>query len=177
MEHGRWVLALACVGTAGWLDWRSRRIPNWLTLSALLLGFGFNTVAGGWRGAGAAFLGAILMLGLLLPFVLLRAMGAGDWKLMGALGSILGPIQILLVFLGTIFITGIMAVVQVVRVKRVRATFANMWELVRGFFVYGLGPHPVIRLDNPQQLTLPYGVAVAAATVLCYGAGLALSRF
>lgn len=177
MEHGRWILALTFVGLAGWIDWRSRKIPNWLTVPALLVGLGFNTVASGWPGTRSGLLGALLMLALLLPLVLLRALGAGDWKLMGALGAFLGPAQVLLVFVGTIFVTGLMAFIQVIRLKRVRKTLANMGELVRSFFVYGLVPHPVIRLDNPQQLSLPYGVAVAAATALCYGAGLALTGF
>jgi Flp pilus assembly protein protease CpaA len=103
--------------------------------------------------------------------------GAGDWKLMGALGSFLGPVLVFLVFVGTIFVTGLMAAVQVIRLKRVRTTLVNMGELVWGLLVYGLAPHPVIRLDNPHQLSLPYGVAVAAATALCYGAGLALTGF
>jgi len=177
MEHARWILALAFVGVAGWTDWRSRRIPNWLTVPALFVGLGFNAAVGGWAGAGSALLGTLLMLALLLPLVFLRALGAGDWKLMGALGAFLGPVQIFLVFVGTIFVTGIMAIIQVIRVKRVKTTLVNMGELLRGFFVYGLAPHPVIRLDNPQQLSLPYGIAVAAATALCYGAGLALSGF
>ncbi|HLE82386.1 MAG TPA: A24 family peptidase [Dehalococcoidia bacterium] len=177
MEHGRWILALTFVALAGWIDWRSRRIPNWLTVPALFIGLGFNTAVGGWVGAKSGLLGALLMLALLLPLVLLRALGAGDWKLMGALGSFLGPALIFLVFVGTIFVTGMMALIQVIRLRRVRTTLVNMGELVRGFFVYGLAPHPVIRLDNPQQLSLPYGVAVAAATALCYGAGLALTGF
>ena len=177
MEHARWILALTFVALAGWIDWRSRRIPNWLTVPALFIGLGFNTAVGGWVGAKSGLLGALLMLALLLPLVLLRALGAGDWKLMGALGSFLGPALIFLVFVGTIFVTGMMALIQVIRLRRVRTTLVNMGELVRGFFVYGLAPHPVIRLDNPQQLSLPYGVAVAAATALCYGAGLALTGF
>jgi prepilin peptidase CpaA len=177
MEHARWILALTFVAVAAWIDWRSRRIPNWLTVPALFVGLLFNTVAGGCPGAWSALLGTLLMLAVLLPFVHLRAMGAGDWKLMGALGSFLGPVLVFLVFVGTIFVTGLMAAVQVIRLKRVRTTLVNMGELVWGLLVYGLAPHPVIRLDNPHQLSLPYGVAVAAATALCYGAGLALAGF
>jgi hypothetical protein len=44
---------------------------------------------------------------------------------------------------------------------------------VRGFFVFGLKPHPEINLENPAASTLPFGVAVAAATLLCCGAVLA----
>jgi len=76
---------------AGVTDFRSRRIPNWLTLPGLIVGVGLNTVAGGWSGLKLSLLGAGLGLLLLLPFVLLRSLGAGDWKLAGALGAFVGP--------------------------------------------------------------------------------------
>jgi hypothetical protein len=61
-----------------------------------------------------------------------------------------------------------------VRADRVKTTLLNVWELIKGFFVYGLVPHPVIRVDNPKQLSLPYGVAAAGAMVACYLVGLFL---
>lgn len=178
MMHGViWIVALGFVGWAGWLDWHSRRIPNWLTVPGLAVGLGTNTAAWGWHGTKAALGGASLALALLLPLVLLRSLGAGDWKLMGALGAFLGSKQILLVLLGTIFITGIMAIVQIIWQKRVKTTLANLWVLVHGFFVFGLRPHPVITLDNPGLLTLPFGTAAAVATMICYGAKWTLGNF
>lgn len=44
----------------------------------------------------------------------------------------------------------------------------NMYVLVRGFLSFGLRKNPEISLDNPGLLKLPFGVAVAAATVICY---------
>ena len=171
MQDAIWMLALVLAGWAGWLDWRSRRIPNWLTVSALLVGLTANTVAGGWDGTKVALGGAGLALGLLFPFVLLRGIGAGDWKLMGALGAFLGPREILLILLVSILIAGIMAVLQTVRAKRLGTTLGNAWELIRGSAIFGLRPHPVITLDNPGLLSLPFGVAVALATMISYGAG------
>lgn len=162
-----WICALAFVIWAGWLDWRSRRIPNWLTVPGLALGLGTNTVAWGWAGTKTAFAGAGLALGLLLPLVLLRSLGAGDWKLMGALGAFLGPRQIFLVLVTTIFIAGAMAVAQTIRQKRVKETLVNLKELLYAFFVFGPSRHAVISLDNPGLMTLPFGVAVAIATVIC----------
>ena len=76
---------------AGWSDWRFRRIPNWLTVPGLLLGVAVNSLVWGWAGARSSLLGALLGLALLLPFVMVRSLGAGDWKLVGALGAFLGP--------------------------------------------------------------------------------------
>jgi prepilin peptidase CpaA len=163
-----WMLALALVLSAAWTDWRTRKIPNWLTVPALLLGLTVHSVIAGWPGAKTSFEGAGLALGLLLPPVLLRGLGAGDWKLMGALGAFLGPVLLLCVLLGSVLVSGLMAVVEVMRTRRVKATMRNLYVLVRGFLSFGLRKNPEISLDNPGLLKLPFGVAVAAATVICY---------
>ena len=69
-----------------WIRWRWRRIPNWLTVPATLAAIALHSIAAGWSGARLSLLGAALGLGLLLPFVLIRRLGAGDWTLVGGLG-------------------------------------------------------------------------------------------
>src|SRR5438477_5906014 len=162
-----WTLTLALTISAALLDWRSRRIPNWLTVPGLLSGVTLHTALHGWHGLRFSLSGAGLALLLLLPLVLLRALGAGDWKLMGAVGAFLGWQLFLYVMFGSIFASGIMAVVQVYRAGRVMETLRNMVTLVKGFFAFGLKKHPQISLDNPRLLKLPFGVAVAAATIVC----------
>ncbi len=168
MQNTVWFLTLLFVLTAGWIDWRSRRIPNWLTVSGLLAGIAANTFRFGMAGSRTALSGAGLMLALLLPVVLLRGLGAGDWKLMGAPGALLGPKQVVLVLLFAIFIGGCMALALMIRHRQVTRTLNNLWELVQGFFILGIRPNPSITLDNPELLKLPFGVAVALATVTCF---------
>jgi prepilin peptidase CpaA len=170
MPNGQiiWILTLALTVSAALLDWRSRRIPNWLTVPGFLLGIALHAVLNGTHGLRFALAGSGLALILLLPLVALRALGAGDWKLMGAVGAFLGWKLFLFVLVGSIFASGIMAIVQVYRVGRVMETLRNMWTLVRGFFAFGLKKNPQISLDNPRLLKLPFGVAVAAATVVCF---------
>src|SRR5580658_313071 len=163
-----WAFTLAVAIVAAWSDWRTRRIPNWLTVAGVILGVGLHTVIAGRRGAAASLEGVGLALGLLLPLVLLRALGAGDWKLMGALGAFLGPVLLLCVLVASILVSGLMAVVEVMRTHRVKSTMRNLFVLVRGFLSFGLRKNPEISLDNPGLLKLPFGVAVAAATVICY---------
>lgn len=163
-----WVMLLVYTIAAGVLDWRSRRIPNWLTVPGLLSGVAVHTVLNGWHGTVFAILGAGLALVILLPLVALRALGAGDWKLMGVVGAFLGWRLFLFVLLGSILASGIMAVVQMCRAGRVMETLRNVVTLVRGFFAFGLKKHPQISLDNPRLLKLPFGVAVAAATLVCF---------
>jgi prepilin peptidase CpaA len=163
-----WMLALALVLSAAWMDCRTRKIPNWLTVPALLIGFTVHIMIAGWPGAKTSLEGAGVALGLLLPLVLLRGLGAGDWKLMGALGAFLGPVLLLFVLLGSVLVAGLMGIVQVMRTRRVKETMRNLSVLVRGFLSFGLRKNPQISLDNPGLLKLPFGVAVAAATVICY---------
>jgi prepilin peptidase CpaA len=162
-------MALALAVWAGWTDWRSRRIPNWLTVPAFFIGVGAHWMVAGGKGAVFSMSGAAIALFLLFPFVLLRALGAGDWKLMGALGAFLGAQVTFLVLFGTVLITGIMGVVQITRLRKWRETLANMWELILVFLSFGCRVHPKINLDNPGALSLPFGTAAAFSTLVCYG--------
>src|SRR5579863_6957442 len=158
--HTIWSLTLALTLLAAWTDLRDRKIPNWLTVPGILVGIAVNSYFRGWHGTKTSLEGAGLALSVLLPLVLLRALGAGDWKLMGAVGAFLGPALFLFVLVGSIFVSGLMAVVEMMRTRRVRETFGNLIVLLRGFVSFGLRANPEISLDNPRLLKLPFGVAV-----------------
>lgn len=153
---------------AGATDLRSRRIPNWLTVPGLLAGVIANTVLGGWSGLRTSLLGAALGLALLLPFVLLHSLGAGDWKLAGALGAFTGPGVLMDLLLVSVFVAGIMALVLVIYMGRVRQTMKNIGHILISLVTFRL-PGDQVSLDNPASLKVPYGVALAF-TVLLYGA-------
>ena len=163
-----WTLTLTLTCLAAIWDWRSRKIPNWLTVAGAVGGITLHSVLSGWNGVGFAFAGLGLALALLLPLVYLRALGAGDWKLMGAVGSFLGWQLWLIVLFGSILVAGIMAVIQMIRADRVSETLRNLWTLIKGFASFGMVRNANISLDNPGLLKLPFGVAVAAATIACF---------
>jgi prepilin peptidase CpaA len=156
--------ALLAIG-AGWTDYRSRRIPNWLTVPGLLLGIAANSWLGGWPGCKNSLLGAALGLALLLPFVLVRYLGAGDWKFIGALGAFLGPHNLLTVLFLGVLVNGLMAVIMVIQKKRVRETARNLGRMLAAFLTLHL-PGPELTLDNPDLVKVPFGVAVAIAVIL-----------
>ena len=165
VKEGFWTLPALLAAAAGWSDWRFRRIPNWLTVPGLVLGVAVNSLVWGWPGAKAALLGAILGLALLLPFVMIRSLGAGDWKLVGALGAFLGPQHLIVVLLGAILVAGVMAAVLVIWHKRVRQTTHNLGRMLVAFFTLHL-PGPELSLDNREALKVPFGIAVAIAVIL-----------
>ena len=174
VSTGPWIPAVLVAMGAGVLDWRYRRIPNWLTGSGFAAGIAINTILYRWPGLKAALLGTLLGLGLLLPFVLVRSLGAGDWKLAGALGACLGPRQLLSVLMGTILVAGVMALVVVIWKRRLKRTLLNITHLLAALFSLRM-PGSEVSLDDPQSTKIPFGVAVAL-TVLVYGIGRALGK-
>jgi len=157
--------ALGLAVWAGWLDWRVRKIPNWLTVPALLVGLVLSGALGRWLGLKASLEGSGICLGLLLPFVLVRGLGAGDWKLMGALGAFLGPQRVMVVLLGTVLIAGLMSVVEVVRQRKVQETFRNLLTLLVAFTTFHVNNVRAVSLDKPGLLKIPFGVAAALSTI------------
>lgn len=172
---GPWIPAVLTATIAGILDWRYRRIPNWLTVSGLVAGIGVNAVLFGWAGIKSSLLGAVLGLALLLPFALLRSLGAGDWKLAGALGACLGPQQLVTVLMGTILVAGVMALAVVIWKRRLLETLRNIVRMLAALFHLRM-PGPEVSLDSPQSTKIPLGVAMAF-TVLLLGVGKALGKF
>jgi prepilin peptidase CpaA len=172
IQQSPWILAVFVALWAGGMDWRYRRIPNWLTVPGFVVGVAVNTALHGWPGLKSSLLGAGLGLLVLLPFVLIRALGAGDWKLTCALGAFLGPSLLITVLIGSMFVAGVMALVLVIYKGRFRQTLRNIAHMLGAFLRLHL-PGPEVSLDNPESVKIPFGVAMALTVVLC-GVGRAL---
>src|SRR3954471_7823355 len=85
------MVLLAMLLAAALFDVMYRRIPNWLTVSGVVLGLAMNAIIGA-PDSGIVFSLVGLMAGFTVYAVLyaLRAMGAGDVKLMAAIGALVG---------------------------------------------------------------------------------------
>jgi prepilin peptidase CpaA len=164
-----WILLTLLAAAAGFTDLRWRRIPNWLTVPGCLLGIALNSIAAGWRGTRESLLGSGLGLLVLLPFVLVRSLGAGDWKLVGAIGAFLGPERLMGVLFITILVAGIMAGILVLWKRRGRQTLVNIGRMLASLASLHL-PGRDLSLDNPESLKIPFGVAASIAVIL-YVAG------
>ena len=131
------------------------------------MGLGVNGVLSRWNGIKGGLEGAGVGIGILFIPVLLRGIGAGDMKLMGALGACLGPGKLVSVLFVSIVVAGIMAIVEILRKRQIRETLSNLGVLVRVFATFGLGAREgLVTLDNPTTLRLPFGVATALAMVI-----------
>jgi prepilin peptidase CpaA len=165
LRYGFWACFLLLAAVAGVMDWQSRRIPNWLTVSGLIAGVAINTLTRGWFGAKASLLGTCLGLGLLLPFVLIRSLGAGDWKLVGAMGAFVGPQELVALLFFAIVAAGCMALILILWKGRVGVTLRNIGQMFGSLLSLHL-PGSEVSLDNPESLKIPFGVAVAIAAVI-----------
>ena len=84
--------AILVVLVAAVTDLRSRRIPNWLTLPAIVLAPLALAASGRWLEAALAVAG-VLICGAIPAVLCWRGtVGAGDVKLCAALGALAGPI-------------------------------------------------------------------------------------
>src|SRR5579862_5983222 len=126
-----------------------------------------NSALAGWDGLKTSLLGVGLGLLVLLPFVLLRSLGAGDWKLAGALGAFTGPGILINLLLGSVFVAGVMALALVIYEGRTIQTMRNIGHILISLVTFRL-PGSRVSLDNPDSLKVPYGVALAF-TVVLYG--------
>jgi prepilin peptidase CpaA len=112
------------------VDIRTRRIPNAITASMAGAGIGFAASGLSGISLSAAALGFAVGLVLMLPGHSLGATGAGDVKLMAAIGSLLGPVVVVKAFLFTAVAGGVLAVIVAARRRRLAATFAGTARLI-----------------------------------------------
>ncbi len=166
-----WALLFPVLTAAAVWDWRARVIPNWLTLSALLVALGLAALPGGIDLV-ASLEGAALGLGFGFVLFVLGALGGGDAKLFAAVGAFLGPLSFLYALLAVILVGGAMALVAVVRKGALRATLGNMGLIVLSLVTFGLAGRRVT-LSSEGAIAVPYGIAIAIGTVIAHVWGLA----
>lgn len=163
------ILLVVLVMAAAATDIRSRRIPNWLTLSGVCAGLSLNWFLHGLDGLKSSVEGLLLGFGVYFVLYALRAMGAGDVKLMAAVGSVVGPSNWVAVFLASAMAGLILGVVLMVRKGRVKETLRNTLFIV-GELVHLRAPYErrkELDVKDPRALKMPHGVAIAAGAMVC----------
>jgi prepilin peptidase CpaA len=165
-------LLILLVLPAAVFDYRKRRIPNWLVLAGLLAGTAMNAfltydnpsatmgLLFSLKGFGLAFL-------VYFPLYLLRGMGAGDVKLMAAVGAIVGPALWLWILFFTAVLGGITALIVVINKGRVQRTLQNLWMILVSIR-YRQAPYatnPELDVSTDQGLRLPHGVIIAVGAI------------
>lgn len=145
-------------------DIRSHRIPNWLTASILLAGLGTQIILSGSNGLIFSLSGIALGFICFFPFYLKQGMGAGDVKLMAAIGSFLGFKFTFLAAAYTLIFGGIIAVIIITRQGDVR-NLLRRYSNMAGFL---LSTRTLIYIPpaegDPAHGRFAYALAIALGT-------------
>ena len=155
--------------TAAVSDWRSYRIPNWLTFGGMVFAVIYGTFAartplvGATQALGGLGTGLLIM----LPFYALGIMGAGDVKLMAMVGAFVGPSQTLWTILFTCVAGGAAALIVAMHRRRLGHMLVNVKDTVNGMAMSGIaGLRPNGTIDTRQSVgKLPYGICICVGTV------------
>ena len=152
--------------TASWYDVKSYRIPNWLILAGLVLGMLSGLWHGEWAGMLTAIKGCAVGMAVLLPLYWLRAMGAGDVKLMAVVGAFLGPVDVFSAVIATFLAGGVLAILLALWTKKLKSLLQNTrLVLLGGAVKMSARQAPVMNDFEGSAGKLPYGVAITLGTL------------
>jgi len=148
------------------MDLRERRIPNWVTVPGVTAGI----VIGAFMQGGipfSALTGAALALLVSFPLVALGGLGAGDAKLLTAVGAFTGPGGLLPVMVYGAIAGGVLAVGKMIRRRALLGVLVNMKNLLVYWITLGRAGQR-ISLDSLGAQSVPYGVAIAAGALMAW---------
>ncbi|GMU23682.1 MAG: hypothetical protein AMXMBFR13_37600 [Phycisphaerae bacterium] len=155
---------------ASWIDYQQRRVPNWLNAAIAFVGFMAQGYFFGWGGLAAGGLGLLVGFATLIIPWLMHGMGAGDVKLMMAIGVWLGPWLTFVSFCAGAVIGGLIAVIMILATGRLWNAYANLATITAKvtststiFSEFGSAKS----FGSTSQL-LPYGVPLTIGTLLVF---------
>ncbi|HHV34461.1 MAG TPA: prepilin peptidase [Syntrophomonadaceae bacterium] len=158
------IVILICLIT----DLRERKIYNKVVFPAAAVGIIVNTahlgLPGLWTSIGGLITGVLIFI---VPFAM-GGLGAGDVKLLGAVGALKGPLFALYTALGTALIGGVIALLVLLWQSRLLSTLKRLGAAV-GVLVGGGGKTALLFIDRtPYSSLIPYGLAIFLGTIAAY---------
>jgi len=162
------LVLIATVLAAAYYDLRVRRIPNWINVAGAMLGLGLNVYFQSVQGVMLAAGGLLIALCIYVPLYALKGMGAGDVKLMAAIGAIAGPGNWLNIFIVTALLGGAASLTLVLLRRKMGQTLANVSAIVSNL-AKGKGPagqDNTLSIHHSQSLKMPHGAVIASGVCL-----------
>ena len=163
------LLLLSILSISAIIDFRTQKIPNLITFPSMIIALLYHFYINGINGLIFSALGLATGIGLLLIPYILGGMGAGDAKLMGAVGAILGTKSVFMAFLFSAIVGGLYAVILILlNQKQFKGFFKKQLITLQLFiFTRKFIPDPVE--ENNKKPKLCYGVAIALGTIIYMG--------
>ncbi len=159
------ILLTSILIVAAIIDIQVQKIPNLLTFPTMVLGLIYCSITSGWNGLLFSIEGLALGIAIFIIPYLMGGMGAGDAKLMGAIGAIIGPKGVLVASLFTAIVGGIYALIILLVNHKYSKSFItrNVMTLktlaLTGQFI------PISADESEKKFKLCYGVAIAIGTI------------
>ena len=163
--HGSTVLLLFILSAATWTDLNYHRIPNVLSLGGMILGVVLHGWISGFPGLVTGLGGIAVGMAIFLPFHLAQGMGAGDVKLMAAVGAFLGPHNALLATGLSLSAGGVMATCILLVRGGLTALLKRYWSTLMCFIYSRKIVHPPPAVGEVAAMKFPYAAAIGIGTV------------
>jgi prepilin peptidase CpaA len=165
-EHSLYLFLCVILIIAGINDLKYQKIPNLLNFSLAIIAIAFHTIFSGLEGLLFSGAGLLLGIALFIPPYAFGGMGAGDAKLMGAVGAVVGMKGVFISAVLTAIYGGIYALLLLMVYHQYGlALFSRAWAVLKTFiltrqYVPMSSPNPV-----KKKPRLCYGIAIALGTV------------
>jgi prepilin peptidase CpaA len=145
-------------------DLKTQKIPNFVTLPGMLIALAYNSAIGGLNGLLFSAAGIGIGIGLLIIPYFMGGMGAGDAKLMGAIGGVLGAKAVFFAFLLIAAVGGIYALILIVIYRREYTGFFRKKYDNLVSFILTRKYIPDTEERSKKRPRLCYGLAIALGT-------------
>ena len=158
-------IVISLISISAVYDFKYRRIPNSFTYPSILIGLTYHCCLAGFGGLRFSLFGTLTGIGLLFIPYLIGKMGAGDAKLLGAVGSFIGAKSVFITFLFTAIVGGIYALlILFLYNKKFKGFFTNFYYSGVNLLV----TRQYVSFNNEEDIRqrpkLCYGLAIAAGT-------------
>ena len=169
IKDPRNTILFAFLVTASVYDYRTHKIPNWLTGGGIVFALIYNTAVPFYRDQGFLWALGGLMVGFLvmLPCYVLRVMGAGDVKLMAMVGAFLGVTDTLHAVVYSFLVGGIAALIFAIHTHALARMLGNLKNMTQMMMLSAIGGFkPDIQMEPGKSVgKMAFGICISIGTI------------